>query len=124
MGDHGIGLCTELRRLVMIGDGEHVPVVSVPEAAPLRNRLSEELIIEHELSLVAALQLRIVNPVDREFPWTAIGAAIDRAVDWHALTRLESVLLCGLAADDPSRPLRQESILLIFWQLLLPRIYP
>ena len=79
----------------------------------------QELVVEEQIGLVGALDLRIVDAVDREFPRTAVRAAVDGALNRDALTDLPAVLLRGVDADDGAGPIGEPGLLLILGQVEL-----
>ena len=124
VGEHRVDLRGDLRRAIRVRDREDVPVVAIAEAAALGDRFSQELVVEDQLRLVGALDLRVVDAVDGELPRTAVGPAVDRALDRNALADLEAVLLRRVAADDRAGAVGEQRLLLILGELELLRIDP
>src|SRR5207237_10766726 len=74
--------------------------------------------------LIGALDLRVVDAVDRELPRPPVRAAVDRPLDRHALSDLEPVLLRRVESDNGAGPVGEEGLLLILRKLELLRVNP
>src|SRR4029079_7383067 len=107
-----VDLRRDFRSAIGVCNGEHVPVVAITEAAGLRNRFPQVLVVEESLCLVGFLEFRIVDSINREFPGPTVWTAVDRALNRDALPDGPPVLLGGITADNDPGPMGDPGLLL------------